>query len=52
MNDLPTKDFLRWKGVKFCDQKNQNPGPEIKSTRAPKSGPTAKPEEPRKRAHN
>ena len=43
MNDLPTKDFLRWKGVKFCDQKNQNPGPEIGATLAPKTGPLLAP---------
>jgi hypothetical protein len=39
MSDLPTKDFLRWRRVKFCDQKNQNPGREIPSTLAGKSHP-------------
>ncbi len=43
MNDLPTKDFLRWKGAKFCDQKNQKPGPEIGATLAPQTGPLLAP---------
>ena len=43
MGDPPTKDFLRWRGVKFCDQKNQNPGPEIGATLAPKTGPLLAP---------
>ena len=28
MREPATKDFLRWRGVKFRDQKKQNPGPE------------------------
>ena len=32
MGDPPTKDFLRWQGVKFRDQKKQNPGPEKAAT--------------------
>lgn len=32
MNEPPTKDFLRWRGVKFRDQKKQNPGPEKAAT--------------------
>jgi hypothetical protein len=39
MGDPPTKDFLRWRGVKFRDQKNQNPGREIPSTLVGKSRP-------------
>jgi hypothetical protein len=39
MNDPPTKDFLRWKGGKFRDQTNQNPGREIPTTLAGKSRP-------------
>ena len=43
MNDPPTKDFLRWRGAKFRDQRIQNPGPEIGSTLAPKTGPLLAP---------
>ena len=32
MGEPATKDFLRWKGVKFRDQKKQNPGPEKAAT--------------------
>ena len=43
MNDPPTKDFLRWRGAKFRDQKNQNPGPENAATLDPKTGPLVDP---------
>jgi hypothetical protein len=39
MNDPPTKDFLRWNGVRFSDPKKQKPGTGIQSTLARKSGP-------------
>jgi hypothetical protein len=47
MNEPSTKDFLRWRGAKFRDQKNrkprkeqiQKPGREIPSTLAGKSHP-------------
>ena len=41
MNDPPTKDFLRWRGVKFRDQKNQNPGPEIGGHTGPEKASTS-----------
>lgn len=43
MNDLPTKDFLRWRGTKFRDQKIQKPGPENGATLDPKAGPLVDP---------
>ena len=41
--DSPTRDFLRWNGVKFRDQKKQNPGPEKGTTVVPKRGPLVVP---------
>jgi len=43
MHEPPTKDFLRWRGAKFRDQKIQNPGPEIGSAPVPKTGPLLAP---------
>jgi hypothetical protein len=43
MNDPPTKDFLRWNGVKFRDQEIQNPGPENGTAVVPKMGPPVVP---------
>jgi hypothetical protein len=42
MNDPPTRDFMRWNGVKFedagCRRKKQNPAPESWSTPLQKAG--------------
>ena len=32
LGEPATKDFLRWRGVKFRDQKKQDPGPEKAAT--------------------
>ena len=43
MNAPPTKDFLRWRGAKFRDQKIQKPRPENGATLDPKTGPPTAP---------
>ena len=41
--DSATRDFMRWNGVKFSDQKKQKPGPEKGTTVVPKRGPVVVP---------
>ena len=43
MDAPPTKDFLRWRGEKFRDQKIHKPGPENGARVAPKTGPVVAP---------
>jgi hypothetical protein len=37
LGEPATKDFLRWRGVKFRDQKKQDPGPEKAATSGPET---------------
>ncbi len=43
MADLPTRDFIRWNGVKFAAAKKQNPGPNSGSRVDAKLGPPVVP---------
>ena len=52
MGEPPTKDFLRWNGVKFSDREKQNPDPQKRDRVTHKSGtgPTHKSGSPEARS--